>query len=215
MSLLHIPRLLLPLLTDTPFSNSWYVSTWGFPSAEQLKVTTEPWHTVVLLTVNLKFSGLSARFKSELECYCSLHCKCYLEFPKILGQNVLLYKLQVFITIFSHRKSRNCTWLCKFTMTFKHIWYCQSTADMSLAFHTILWEWWMTNKILTTLNPRFSKLFLDYGCYQNWDIKVRNKIMHGCLQVWISLLMGTSIYQVKHLKRNSTSSIILYQFPMQ
>ena len=62
MFLLHIPRLLLPFLTGTPFSNNWYVATGGFPSAEQLKVTTEPWHTVDLLTVNLNFSGLSVGF---------------------------------------------------------------------------------------------------------------------------------------------------------
>ena len=103
MFLLHIPRLLLPLLTGSPFSNNWYVSTGGFPSAEQLKVTTEPWHTVDLLTVKLKFSGLSARLKSEMECYYSLHCKCHSEFSTIVQQNVLLYKLQIFTTIFSHR----------------------------------------------------------------------------------------------------------------
>ena len=118
MFLLHIPRLLLLLVTGTPFSNNWYLSTGGFPSAEQLKVTTEPWHTVDSLTVNLKFSGLSARFKSEMECYCSLHCKLDSEFSKIVGQNVLLNKLQILITVFSYRESHNCTWLCKFTITF-------------------------------------------------------------------------------------------------
>ena len=158
MFLLHIPRLLLLLLTGTPFSNNWYVSTGGFPSAEQLKVTTEPWHTVDSLTVNLKFSGLSARFKSEMECYCSLHCKLDSEFSKIVGQNVLLNKLQILITVFSYRESHNCTWLCKFTITF-YVFHCQSAADTSLAFHTILSGWWMTHKAFTTLNPRSLKFF--------------------------------------------------------
>ena len=99
MFLLHIPGLLLLSLTGTPFSNNWYVSTGGFPSAEQLTVTTEPWHTVELLTVKLNFSGLSVRFKSEMERHISLHCKRHSVFSEIVGQNVLFYKLQMFTTI--------------------------------------------------------------------------------------------------------------------
>ena len=114
MFLLHIPGLLLLSLTGTPFSNNWYVSTGGFASAEQLTVTTEPWHTVELLTVKLNFSGLSVRFKSEMECHFSLHCKRHSVLSKIVGQNVLFYKLQNFTTISSPRENRNCTWLCKF-----------------------------------------------------------------------------------------------------
>ena len=118
MFLLQIPRLLLPKPTGTPFSNNWYVSTAGFPSAVQLKVITEPWHMVGLLTVNLNFSGLSTRFKSEMESYSSLECKRHSDSSKIVRQIVLLYKLQTFITIFSHMESRNCTWLWQFTITF-------------------------------------------------------------------------------------------------
>ena len=84
MFLLHIPRLLLPFLTDTPFSNNLCVSTGGIPSAEQLKVTTEPLHTADLLTVKLNFSGLSVRFKSEIECHSSPHCKRHSELSKIV-----------------------------------------------------------------------------------------------------------------------------------
>ena len=91
MFLLHIPRLLLPFLTDTPFSNNSYVSTRGNPLARRLKVMTEPWHTADLLTVKLNFSGLSVRFKSEMECHSSLHCKRPSELFNIVGKNVLLY----------------------------------------------------------------------------------------------------------------------------
>ena len=72
----------------------------------------------------------------------------------------IIYKLWSYKKISRPEKSSNDT-RRKIRYFFRCVWYSQSAADTSLAFHVTCW--WMNSKVFTILNPKsFVGMFSDF-----------------------------------------------------